>query len=769
MGSSIRSNCSALVLSSIGLLISLVSNSLALDPAQSLGQLRLVRWDEDQGLPENLTPRIAQTKDGFLWLGFNHGLVRFDGKHFAVDKEIHANIKLPADVFALLPTPSGELWIASEGALYCRLTKGEFRRFDTKDGLPNDFFDSLFLDSEGTIWIGTENHGLFQYKQDQFRSYALSVDLSRQEIFSFGETPGGVLWIGTAFGVYRIEKASGEVKRFSSSDGLPGEQVYALTVDREGSVWAGTGKGLARMDNDGRFHPFGDLLGNRPIQTLMTDSHGMIWVSASGGGLWRIKPETDEISELPPENGHSVPDIRQVYEDREGNIWLATNIGLERLSDVKFTTYTTRDGLPSDDVVAVAAGSSGRVWVGTNNGLARFDQGKIEVVSPVSNGGQNPGVTVLYEDPEGVLWFGLRDATLRRFQGGLERQVARLNVASGPGYATGILVDQEGNLWVGTNGAGLQLFRNGEMVKSFTLEDGLRDRAVFSLGIDREQTLWIGETLSADVLRQMKIKPAPGENAQVLRSTVFSFYADPDGALWIGTFNGLCRYKNGRWAPVVYRPSERGVGPEFYCLLEDDHGNLWSNGPHGVFLVPKRALNDFFDGKRSSVSCQGFGKADGLKSPQHGNADGYFQAGCRSSDGRFWFATSSGLAVIDPNHLQLNPLPPPVQIEQVVVDLTQVFPFRPDDPQIKLGPGTHSVEFDYAGLSFCAPEKVQFKYQLKGFDKDWIDAGTRREAYYTNLPPGSYQFRVIACNNDGLWMPEQAAAATTLILQPHFY
>ncbi|MBV8585632.1 MAG: hypothetical protein JO308_05040, partial [Verrucomicrobia bacterium] len=224
MSSSIRSNCSLLVLSAVVFLISLVSNSLALDPAQPLGQLRLVRWDEDQGLPENLTPRIAQTKDGFLWLGFNHGLIRFDGKNFAVDKEIHANIKLPLDVFALLPTPSGELWIASEGALYCRLTKGEFRRFDTKDGLPNDFFDSLFLDSEGTIWIGTENHGLFQYKQNQFRSYPVSVDLSRQEIFSLGETPGGLLWIGTAFGVYRIEKASGEVKRFSSSDGLPGEQ-----------------------------------------------------------------------------------------------------------------------------------------------------------------------------------------------------------------------------------------------------------------------------------------------------------------------------------------------------------------------------------------------------------------------------------------------------------------------------------------------------------------------------------------------------------------
>ena len=343
-------------------------------------------------------------------------------------------------------------------------------------------------------------------------------------------------------------------------------------------------------------------------------------------------------------------------------------------------------------------------------------------------------MTVLYEDPQGVLWFGLQDATLHRLAGALHLQIAKLSTASGPGYATSICTDQQGNLWVGTNGAGLELLRNGQMIKAFSQEDGLCDRAIFSLGSDREQTLWIGEGLSADVLKGPQIKPLPGENGEVLHSTVFSFYADTDGTLWIGTFNGLCRYKDGRWAPVVYRPTERGAGPEFYCLLEDDHGNLWSNGPHGVFFVPKRELNEFFDGKRSSVSCQAFGEADGLKSPQYGNSAGYFQAGCRSPDGRFWFATSSGLAVIDPNHLQLNSLPPPVQIEQVVIDLTQVLPFRLVDPRIELGPGTHSLEFDYAGLSFSAPEKVRFKYQLKGFDKNWIDAGARREAYYTNLP-----------------------------------
>jgi signal transduction histidine kinase len=218
--------------------------------------------------------------------------------------------------------------------------------------------------------------------------------------------------------------------------------------------------------------------------------------------------------------------------------------------------------------------------------------------------------------------------------------------------------------------------------------------------------------------------------------------------------------------PLAYHPDQGLLGQEFYCLLEDDHGNLWSGGSRGIFFVSKAELNDFFDGKRPSVGCQAFGKADGLKSV---DCTLGFPQGCRSPDGRLWFATTYGLAVIDPNHLQFNSVPPPVQIEKVIVDLTHVFAIGAGSQHVELGPGAHHLEFDYAGLSFSAPEKVRFKYRLEGFDKDWIDAGTRREAYYTNLAPGTYQFRLVACNNDGLWIPEGAAAVTTLMVRPHFY
>jgi ligand-binding sensor domain-containing protein/signal transduction histidine kinase len=752
----------------LALSIPLLSSTFALDPSLALGQYRLVRWDQDQGLPQNVTAGIAQTQDGFLWLRFGHGLIRFDGKKFDVGKNIQANIELPFDVYSLLLGSSGELWISSWKAMYCRLPNGEFKRFGKEDGVPDDPLQPLFLDKEGLLWVGTENYGLLQFKENRFSTYSGSLDLARHQVYAFSETNDGAVWVATASGIYRLDRKSREIRRFSRIDGLPANDVYGLGVDSSGRLWAGTGLGLAELEN-GIFQPVSSDLGRLPIQALTTDSHGMIWASIAGGGLWRIDPATGQVSQLPPENGRPLPNIQQIFEDREGNIWLATSEGLERLSDVKVITYTTRDGLPSDNVGTVASGSEGRIWIGTNAGLACLKNGKIERISLGSKEEPVPPieVTSLYEDPHEVLWFGTRDGGLHRFENGHDQRIAALNREGGPGYAMGICNNRAGDLLVGTAGAGLQVFHHGQLIRTFSSADGLRNRSIFSLTIDREETVWIGETPGVDVLRGSIIS-VPGENAEMLsKTTILSTYEDPDGTIWAGGVNGLYRLRAGKWAPVAFRPDERVLAPEFYCLLEDDNGNLWSSGSRGIFCVSKGELNEFFDGKRFSVNCRAFGKADGLKSPDC--SDVYFPAGCRLPDGRLAFGTIAGLAIIDPNHLRFNSLLPAVRIERVVVDLTHILPPRPENQSVQLGPGAHHLEFDYAGLSFTAPEKVRFKYRLNGFDKDWIDAGTSAEAHYTNLAPGTYRFRVIACNNDGLWVPEQAAATTTIVVQPHFY
>ncbi|MBV8274939.1 MAG: hypothetical protein JO170_06730 [Verrucomicrobia bacterium] len=595
--------------------IPLIGDSFALDPSRSLGQYRLVRWDQDQGLPQNVTADIAQTQDGFLWLRFEHGLIRFDGKKFAVGKDIHANIELPLDVYSLLLGSSGVLWISSWKAMFCRLPNGNFKQFGKNDGVPEDPLAPLFLDKEGTLWVGTENHGLLCFKENRFSTYSGTLDLARHQVYAFSETSDGAVWIATASGVYRIDRKSNEIRRFSKIDGLPADAVYGLRVDRQGRLWAGTGRGLARLEN-GIFQPIPNDLGRLPIEVLTIDSHGMIWASIAGGGLWRVEPGTGQVSQLPPENGRPVPNIQQIFEDREGNIWLATSEGLERLSDVKFVTYTTRDGLPSDNVGTVTSGNSGRIWIGTSSGLACLINDKIERI-PLGSKDEPMGpmeVTSLYEDPHEVLWFGTRDGALHRLENGEDRRVAALNQEGGPGYAMGICNNRVGDLLVGTAGAGLQMFRGGQLVRTFNTNDGLRNRSIFSLTIDREETVWIGITPGLDVLRGSTIS-VPGENAEMLsKTTIISTYADADGTVWAGGINGLYRLKAGKWAPLAFRPDERVLAPEFYCLLEDDKGNLWSSGSRGIFCVSKRELNDFFDGKRFSVDCKAFGKADGLKS-----------------------------------------------------------------------------------------------------------------------------------------------------------
>jgi ligand-binding sensor domain-containing protein len=758
-----------LIISLVSLVLGALNSCFALDPSRSLDQYRLVRWDEEQGLPQTVLENMVQSRDGFIWLEWTRGIFRFDGKNFATGKEIHPNLELSNNVYGLVGGPSGELWFGSDSSLFCRLPNGEFKRFGIKDGLPDDACTALLVDSAGILWIGTTNHGLLQFKHGRFLTYPGSVELAKHTAGGISEARTA-FWVGTQSGVYQINKASGEIRKFTQSDGLPAEEIYSGTTDREGRLWVGTRKGLARIGDDGRFHLVSNQIGSREIESLMTDSHGMIWAGGTSGGLWRIDPRTDQVSELPPQNGRTVQDIGPICEDREGNIWVSTNVGLERLSDVKFTTYTAHDGLSNDTITTVAAGASDRIWIGTMDGLACLTDGRIRLVLLATNAAapEQRDVFSVHEDPNGVLWVGLSDTTLHRFDRGQDQLVTTLNKLEpvGPGWATAICSDPHGDLWVGTRGAGLQRFRDGRIVSTYSQKDGLKDPSIYSLAIDCDHRLWIGTRFGVDLLQDGRIQAVPGESAELRAKGVFSLCADPDGTLWAGTRTGLYRFRDGRWAPVAYEPDPRVLGPEFYCLLDDGHGNLWSSGSRGIFFLPKNELNEFFDGKRSSVNCRGFGKADGLKSA---DCNVGFPQACRSADGRLWFATTYGLATIDPNNLQFNSLPPPVQIEKVIVDLTDVFPVVAGSQAIQLKPGAHTLEFDYAGLSFTAPEKVRFRYRLEGFDHDWIDAATRHEAYYTNLAPGSYRFRVIACNNDGVWIPEQAAAATTLIVEPHFY
>jgi signal transduction histidine kinase/streptogramin lyase len=382
------------------------------------------------------------------------------------------------------------------------------------------------------------------------------------------------------------------------------------------------------------------------------------------------------------------------------------------------TTYTTKNGLSHNGVRAIYEDRAGNVWIGTQGGgLNRFRDGRFDTYVFKDAGAQND-VRAIYEDRQGRLWMGgaLGQSSLYQFKDGTLVPFLREDGTPFPVMIYTLLEDRKGSLWIGAARELIQL-RDGK-ITSFRTEDGFSGFNVMSL------------------------------------------YEDREGALWIGTYGGgLGRFKDGSF--TNYSVREGLFDAVVYQILEDDRGCLWLSGNKGIFCVRKRELNELADGKIKSVSCVPYGIADGMKTIECSGA--HQSAGCKTKDGKLWFPTIQGVAVIDPNNVPTNTLAPPVHIEHALID-GETVDLRRD---ITAPPGKGELEFHYTALSFLDPSKVTFKYQLEGYDDEWVEAGARREAFYTNIPPGQYRFRVKACNNNGVW--NEAGAAIEFSLEPHFY
>jgi len=724
--------------------------AVALDPSRDLSQFNAQVWLTENGLPQNTIHSITQARDGYVWLATEEGLARFDGIKFTVfDKQNTPELKSNG-IRVLLEDRRGALWIGTTDGLV-RLLDSKFTAFTIRDGLPSNVIDALcedhdgsllvvtaagiarfgdrvftpfaaqrefpkngikalFADREGALWIGS-SEGLARYQNGAVVKYTVQDGLANNSVVSIDQDLDGRLWVGTSSGLNQLEGR--RFLTYTTREGLPNNRIISLAVDREGSVWIGTAGGLSRFA-DGHFSSFrlGDGLANEIILSIFEDREGSLWLGTESGGLNLLKDK--KFTTYTSREGLSSDLVKSIYEDRKGNIWIGTNGGgLSLLKDGKFTTYTTADGLSSNVVLALFGDDDGNLWVGTPDGLNRLKDGKFKTFTS-ADGLANDFVRSIYADHSGNLWIGTR--------GGLTRlRGERFNIyttADGlPNDFVGtIYEDAQGNIWIGTLG-GLSKFKD-EKFTNYTTRDGL----------------------SSDV--------------------VISLHEDADGALWIGTSSGgLNRLKQGKFAAYTTR---NGLSDDVvYGILEDRQSSLWLSSNKGIFRVNKKELDDFANGTVGSITPVIYGTADGMITREC--SGGGHPAGWRSSDGKLWFSTIKGVAMIDPEKIKLNEQPPPVAIEQIRVDDESISPAQ----TIELGPGKSRLDFYYTALSFVAPEKVRFKYKLEGFDSDWVDGGTRRIAYYTNLRPGRYKFRVIASNNDGLWSP--TGASFDLYLKPHFY
>ncbi len=684
----------------------------ALEPTTPLANFGRQTWVMENGLPQNTVQALAQTRDGFIWLGTEGGLVRFDGTNFVVFDQ-NSKPALPGnDVQCLLATDDGALWIGTTDGL-ARLKDGAVTTFTTSNGLPGNSIRSLQQGRQGLVIVTTENG-------------EAGVEGSRVEPILYDKLQGTVALFEADLAdkthvlvnktTLEVDQ-SGHTQRWIAGKDLPGTRIQTAYADRSGALWIGTNGGLVRWaaDKIGRF-PVTDPLASASILSVLEDREGNIWVGTETGGLHILRDE--RFRTFGTHDGLFSDATTSVVEDNAGTLWVGTSgYGLDALtrngaSITKVKTLEVKDGLSSDVILSLAAAPNGDMWVGTPDGLNRIRKGVVTSFTS-ADGLPDDFVRSLLVDADGSLWIGTRRGLAHWISGRKDIETYTQATGLGSDLVGAMARDMHGNLWVATL-AGLSRLQGAPHpnISNFTSADGLSSNVITAL---------------------------------LPRS---------DGTLLIGTQgHGWNIWDGKRFSPVASSGLNHTT---IHAILDDERGHLWFATANGI----ARCDCDMAGGCSHWME---FGPADGLRGREM--ATNSHPSAWRSRDGWLWFATPKGLVAADPAHFPVNTLPPPVALVRFAADDVDQ-PLHGAAP-LKVHAGHNHFQFDYAGLSFTAPQKVRYRFMLEGFDHQWTEAGARRSAYYTNIPPGSYTFRVQASNNDGVW--NTAGAAFAFVLQPHFY
>jgi signal transduction histidine kinase/ligand-binding sensor domain-containing protein len=741
----------------VGLISVFLSPAQAsLDPAKAFNQYVHRVWDTESGLPQNAILSIAQTMDGYLWLGTEEGLMRFDGVRFRLYDRRNTPELQSNQITALFADREQHLWIGTNGGGLTRLGGGRFTAFSSKAGLPNKSVLSLYEDGLGTLWIGTDGGGLIRFAQGRFKVLTKADGLADNAVFSITGDNRGSIWIGTHAGLTKISASGDKIINVTSRDGLGDSYVRAVLADNNGGVWAGTnGGGLCHLTPHGiTRYTTANGLSSDAIWSLFEDHAGTVWIGTGGGGLDRYSKGV--LTSYQGSDAFAGSEIWAIREDREGSLWVGTGShGLNQFRNPTFTTLGKQERLSSDIILPVFEDSRGAVWIGTDAGLNRWQGGELTVFT-TRDGLSDNLVFSITEDGRGDIWVGTRHGinTLHK------NRISTFGAGSGAprDIAQCLYTDSDGDVWIGTR-SGLSHYTKGRFV-NYTTANGLSNNNVLSIFEDAQKTIWAGTNGGGlNRLKNGRIRVFDSRNG-LSNDVIWAVHGDSDGTLWLGTNGGgLNRFRNGKFTKFT---TQNGlVDDSILQVLDDGRGNLWMSSNKGICKARRQDLDDFAAGRRPSIPVSIYGTADGMRSRE---CNGAFQpAGARLRDGRLCFPTMKGLAIVDPRHLVTNPVPPPVVIEQLLADnkLVDV------SPGLTIPPGGGRLEFSFSALSFVDSEKIQFKYKLEGFDKEWTFSGTRRAAYYTNIPPGDYQFEVLASNSDHIW--NSKGATLSFRLQPHYY
>jgi ligand-binding sensor domain-containing protein len=723
-----------------------------------LSQYHSRNWQTDSGLPKNTVQAVVQTRDGYLWVGTQNGLARFDGVRFTVFNRGNVPEMRNSNILGMREARDGSLWIATGSGGVLRLKNGIFTHYGKEEGLGHNFTLGPILEApEGVIWVGTMG-GLSRFKDGKVSNFDTRNGLSDNAVRDLCQDQQGTIWIASGHGIDCWQE-EGVIRTAPMTQGIKGMDVRAICCDNEGAIWVGAGNELHRL-HEGKHtvYPQGTKLPYNIIRRVYPDRKGNLWVG-SYGGLSRFV----DGKFVPQAGSDGLPFdfVTGIFEDREENVWVGSRDGLTQFRTKRIMTYTAEQGLPNNNVMSVLEDRNGTVWIGTwGGGLTEIKDG---VSTIYTNRGELPVFALaLHEDHAGRLWTGTDYAgELFRLDG---QSLKRFTSSQGlPARAIRVIYeDSQTNLWVGTS-RGLYVGKNGKF-RAFGDDQDLKTAIVREVKEDRAGNLWVGTEQGLWRFNNNKgVKFTTRDGLS--EKAVIALYEDQSGDLWIGTAGGgMDRFHDGKFTAFT---TTNGLFYDTICeIIEDDRGWFWMSCPKGVFRVSRQDFQDCSRGATGRVTSIAYGKGDGMVSEM---CNGVAKPGAwKSRDGRLWFATSKGASVVDPSaKVHEDRSPPSVVIERVLAD-KQSYPENetlPVPAPVRVRPGRGELEFYYTTLSFRAPERNQFKYMLEGVNRDWVDAGTRRVAVYHNLGPGTYRFRVIASNSNGIWNEEGAVAEIILLPQ----
>jgi len=726
--------------------------ALALDPSLKPSQYMLDQWQIPEGMPQNAAITIARTPDGYLWIGTQEGLARFDGVRFvAFDRSNETAI--PNNwILVLHVDRAGKLWIGTQDGMAV-YENGQFKRYNTIAGLAHVPILAILEDRIGRLWVGT-NKGLFEIDQEQHaRVFGIADGLRDAGIRALLEDRNGMIWVATATGgLHRFDGTD-----FESIQPVSGrvDPISSMYEDHDGTVWFGTETGGLYRKSGEHFDVVAQpgQLGSA-VRTLTRDRDGNLWIATYGRGLVRLR---DGVISAPDGNHALSVDVRSLYEDNEGSLWVGSSgSGLLRLRDGKFVPFGLPEGLQGQVAWSITPRAAGGIWVGTDAGVSNYAGGTFQHFAP-PKGFETVRVRALLEDRKGALWVGTDGAGVYSRDGGRMTVFNRQNGLSGNSVRA-IEEDRAGRIWIGTE-VGLDVI-DQTRVTSMHAMLGVPDPTLVRL-IHQDQAgeMWVATDTHGLFLIDAHRVRRFGLNEGLPSAQVTAIYEDERGVIWLGTTAGLAVWRDGRITSLA--ASGGALGDTVLVVLEDEQHRMWLTSNKGLASVPRATLDALALGQKIALDIHTYDVSDGLRTAEFDG--GNTSAGCRTPDGRLWFPSIRGIVAVDSAHIRTNTLPPPVQIEQATVDAVPLALTQ----GVKVGPGHQQWEFHYTELSLLAAPRSRFRYRLEGFDEHWVDAGNRRTAYYTHLPPGTYTFRVIASNNDGVW--NDTGASFHFTLKPHFY